>query len=181
MLEMINDTHEPGVNSISDQTFRFNYINWLLLGKWEFVWTKPVRVQTKDMCLWKLFFSLNIGYDWVMKRWQFRAPWLGVFPRCHFINHRMALPISWFFPDYIDTQNTSLRLPTPEYIYQDEHPPSGERLVRNAKEMFWHWHVTYVWTLWRGEGDECASSGWRQTQPGPAPAPARARVKHLTS
>ena len=103
------------------------------------------------MCLWKLFFSLNIGYDWVMKRWQFRAPWLGVFPRCHFINHRMALPISWFFPDYIDTQNTSLRLPTPEYIYQDEQPPSAERLVRNAKEMFWHWHVTYVWTLWLGE------------------------------
>ena len=27
---MINDSHEPLVNSISDQTFRFNYINWLL-------------------------------------------------------------------------------------------------------------------------------------------------------
>ena len=33
MLAMINDTHERSVNSISDQTFRFNYINWLLLGE----------------------------------------------------------------------------------------------------------------------------------------------------
>ena len=85
-----------------------------------------------------------------MKRWQFRAPCLGVFPKCHFINHRMDLPISRFLPDYIDTEHIIEITPAPAYIYHDEHPPS-ERLIRNAKEMFWHWHVTYVWTLWPGE------------------------------
>ena len=99
-----------------------------------------------------MFFSLNIGYDWVMKRWQFRAPCLGVFPKCHFINHRMDLPISRFLPDYIDTEHIIEITPGPAYIYHDEHPPSEmSTLIRNAKEMFWHWHVTCVWTLWPGE------------------------------
>ena len=100
----------------------------------------------------KCSFSLNIGYDWVMKRWQFRAPCLGVFPKCHFINHRMDLPISRFLPDYIDTEHIIEITPAPAYIYHDEHPPSEmSTLIRNAKEMFWHWHVTCVWTLWPGE------------------------------
>ena len=129
----------------------------------------------------KCSFSLNIGYDWVMKRWQFRAPCLGVFPKCHFINHRMDLPISRFLPDYIDTEHIIEITPGPAYIYHDEHPPSEmSTLIRNAKEMFWHWHVTYVWTLWpgeeRGDGegagpgqdcDEWVSSGWRRDQARP--------------
>ena len=80
--------------------------------------------------------------------------------------------------DYTGTSN----------IYHDEHPPSEmSTLIRNAKEMFWHWHVTYVWTLWPGEErrdgegagpgqdcDEWVSSGWRRDQ---AQAPSWTRKK----
>ena len=90
-----------------------------------------------------------------MKRWHFRAPRPGVFPKCHFINHRMDLAISWS-RQIISTQNKSLRLHHRTHLSR---VAPSERLIRNAKEMFWHWHVTYVWTLWPGE-DPGRGGGW---------------------
>ena len=79
-------------------------------------------------------------------------------------------------PDYIDKEH----IPgiTPDQNTFIKGPAPSERLVRNAQEMFWHWHVTCVWTLWPGEGpglwgqagddcDEWASSGWRSDAASP--------------
>ena len=108
--------HEWGLLWIHSQSPRIKLLDsistynwWLVRGVWP--------AGHRGVCqkgLQKIFFSsLNIGVDWVMKRWHVRAPWPGMFPKCHFINHWMGLSISWFSPDYI----IEITLDS-EYIYQ---------------------------------------------------------------
>lgn len=122
------------VNSISDQTFRFGYISWLF-SEWDCVWTQLSQFRLKIFK--KRIFFLNIGHDRVMKRWHFRAPWSGVFPKCHFINHWMDLAISWFSPDYIDTEHIIEITPQNTFIKSSAVWEAHKKCLGNVLTLTW--------------------------------------------
>ena len=106
MLEMINDIHEPCVNSISDQTFRFNYINWLLLGNGSLSGHSQSEFRLKFV-----LFLWILAMTWWWSDDSFVLFMTGSISKMSLYQSQNGpIPISWFFPDYIDTQNTSLRL-----------------------------------------------------------------------